>query len=67
MNAAEFKQRLAQIPLVQGGYPVRQIPDPAKVEQLCGEALYSISVNGDLVSRRLVAAIFEAKGMKVHG
>jgi hypothetical protein len=66
VTVAEFKQRLEKIPLVAAGMgsPVKQ-REPRAVSALCNEALYSISLNGDTVSRHLAAEMLKAMGARV--
>jgi hypothetical protein len=61
MTVAEFKQRLEKIPLVAAGMgsPVKR-REPQAVDALCMEALYSISLNGDAVSRHLADEMLKA-------
>jgi hypothetical protein len=65
VNVNEFKQRLEKIPLVAAGMgsPVKR-REPQAVTALCTEALYSISLNGDLVSRRLADEMLKALATK---
>lgn len=63
MYAAEFKMRLDG--LRQAAAKKQRIPaDQVKVDAgpLIAEAIYSIAVNGDLISRRLAAEILKAGG-----
>ncbi len=61
MTVVEFRQRLAKIPLVAAGMgsPVKRY-EPRAVNALCMEALYSISLNGDTVSRHLADEMLKA-------
>ena len=56
MNATEFIRRLDAIPQDRA----TKKRDPAAVTQLVGEAIYSISLAGDSVSRHLADEILKA-------
>jgi hypothetical protein len=65
MTAEEFKKWLEQIPLRARTGPrgkTVQIRDPGEVNALCFQALESISVNGDVTSRKLAKLILENLG-----
>ena len=66
MNANEFRQRLDKVPPVAAGMGSSvQQRDPRAVNALCMEALYSISLNGDTVSRHLANEMMKAMGARV--
>jgi hypothetical protein len=61
MNVNEFKQRLEKIPFVAAGMgsPVKR-REPEAFNALCRLALYSISLNGDSISRHVAQAMLKA-------